>query len=241
MTALYLAVMPRSVRPDELMADTVFLQTCLKEGKPVTAGSKTVCELGSVIRLNTLYGKRKSIHKMIHKHGRGISTVFLKGFHVTPAGIFINGGILEELLSDHLTVDKAGGRDELYVDLYALFGMSHLFIRLGNVFGIGRMNGRDSPFSEETVKSRDGTGVFSLHKHHPKYDKSRIRIAPAHVRDEFNLIGGMLIRVVMRPAGVITERFHGTVVTPFPTVNILSVGFVLNRGLCDTEFFSVLN
>ena len=75
----------------------------------------------------------------------------------------------------------------------------------------------------------------------PEDNKAGIRVAPAHIRDQLNLIGSMLIRVVVRPAGAVAKGFYGTVITPFPAINILPVGFILNSSLSNPKSFSIFN
>ena len=53
---------------------------------------------------------------------RRIGTMFFKSLHITPAGIFIKGGILIELLAFCL-IDQTAGRNKLHVDLYPLSGI----------------------------------------------------------------------------------------------------------------------
>lgn len=83
----------------------------------------------------------------------------LKSFYKTPSGILINGGILEEVFSDHLAVFQAGGRNKFNIHMDTLSGIRHLFIRLGDIFGIGRMNGQHALLFEEAVKTGDRAGI----------------------------------------------------------------------------------
>ena len=76
--------------------------------------------------------------------------MFLKGFHEAPARILVNGSILIELLSFGI-VDKTDGRDKFDIDLNALTGIKHLFIRLGDILGIGRFHGQKVLFPQEAL------------------------------------------------------------------------------------------
>ena len=157
--ALHFAVMPRGIGSDYLVADAMLLQTHLKKGGLVPVCGEAVCELSAVVRLDALNGAGEGFHKVFHKQGRGIGTVFLKSLHKTPSGILVNGGILEEMLSDYLTVYKAGRGDELHIHLNALPGMVHLLIRLGDILGVGGMDSHEPLFFEEAVQSWDGAGI----------------------------------------------------------------------------------
>ena len=65
--------------------------------------------------------------------------------------LFINGGILKELFANDLGVFETYGRNKLYINLYALSWIIHLFVRFWNIFGIGRMNCHNSLLTEESV------------------------------------------------------------------------------------------
>ena len=95
--------------------------------------------------------------------------------------------------------------------------------------------------SEETVKVRDRAGIASLPKFDPEDDKTGMGIASAHILDEFGLRLGMLVRVRMRTSGPISEGIPGAVITVFPAVNILTVGFIFNSRVRNPILFSVFN
>lgn len=178
---------------------------------------------------------------MVHKHGGGISAVFLKGFYKPPSGILINGGILEEVLSNDPAVHKTGRRNKLHIHLNALAGMVHLLIRLRDILRVRRMDGHDTLPAEEPVKPGNGAGVAALHEFYPENDETSIRVAPAHIEDEFDFLRGVLVRVVMRSARVVTERLNGAIKAPFPAVDVLPVGFVFDGSFGNTIFLSIFN
>ena len=68
-----------------------------------------------------------------------------------------------------------------------------------------------------------------------------MRVTPAHVRDESDLIGSMLVRVVVGSARAVTERLNGAIKAAFPAVDVLSVGLVLDGGSGHTKFISIFN
>ncbi len=164
-------------------------------------GGEAVCELGTVVRLEAFNRTGKGFDKVFHKHGRRISAVFLKSFYKTPSGILINGGILEEMLSNYLTIYKAGGRDKFHIHLNALSRMIHLLVRLWDILWIGRMNRHNALFFEEAVESSKGAGITTLHEFNPENNKTCMGVTSAQIGNKLNLIRGMLFRVVVRSAG----------------------------------------
>ena len=163
------------------MRDAMLRETCLEQGGPVPMGREAVCELGAVICLDAFDGNREGFDQMFQEQCGGIGVMLFKRLCKAPAGVFIDGGVLEELLSNNGAVPETSGGDKLDVHLDALPGVCHLLVRLRDVFGVGRMDGQDAPFAKEAVKSRDGTGVATPHEFNPKDDKAGIRIAPAHI------------------------------------------------------------
>ena len=178
---LYFPVVPGCIGPDQLMRDAMLRETCLEQGGPVPMGSEAVCELGTVICLDAFDGHREGFDQVFQEPGGGIGVMLLKRLYKAPAGVFINGGVLEELLSNNGAVLEASGGDKLDVHLDALPGVCHLRVRLRDVFGVGRMDSHDAPLAKESVESRDGTGVSTSHEFNPKDDKAGIGIAPAHI------------------------------------------------------------
>ena len=123
----------------------------------------------------------------------------------------------------------------------ALSRMIHLLIRLGDVFGVGRMNSHNALLFEEAVKAGNGSGIPSLSKLNPENHKARMGIAPSHMGDELDFFRSMLVRMMMGTPGAVAKGFQRAVIAAFPAVNILSIGFVLNSSLRDTMLFSVAN
>lgn len=238
---LHLAVMPWRIRPDQPVTDAVKSQMHLKQGGPVPARGKAVCELRTVVSLDTFNRAWESFHKVLKEHGGGIRTLLLKSLHKAPSGILIDGSILEEMFAGDTAVDKAGGGNSLHIDLEALSGVVHLLIGLWNILRVGRMDGHDALLFEETVKAGDGAGVTALHELGPEDDEPGMRVAPAHVRDELDLFRGMLVRVVVGPAGAVTEGLNGTVKAAFPAVDILPVGLIFDGSVGDTIFIGIID
>ena len=172
--------------------------------------------------------------------GGRIGTVLFKGFHITPTGIFVYSGILIELFSIGF-INQAASRNELHVNLNSLSGISHLFIRLWNVLGIWELLCSHSLFLKETIQSRDRALIAPLPELDPEYDQTGVRVAPAHILNEFDFLRGMLIWMRMRPSGTVPEGVPGAVIAIFPTIDILPVCFIFSGSVGNTVAFSILN
>lgn len=141
--------------------------------------------------------------------------MFLKSFHIPPAGVFIDGGILIKAFS-FCFIDQTGGRNEFDIDLYPLPRIFHLLIRLWDVFGIGKFLSHDTLLFEETVETGDGAFITTLHEFDPENDQSGMRIASAHIPDQFNLVRSMLVWMGMGTSGTVAQGIPGTIVAVFP-------------------------
>ena len=172
--------------------------------------------------------------------GGRIGAVLLKGFHITPTGIFVYSGILVELFPFGF-IDQTAGGNELYVNLDSLSGIGHLFIRFGNVLRIWKLLSSDSLFLKETIKSRDRALIAPLHELDPEYDQTGMRVAPAHILNELDFLRGMLVWVVVRAPGAVSEGIPRTVIAVLPTIDILAVGFEFDGRLGNTKLLRIAN
>ena len=147
----------------------------------------------------------------------------------------------EKILSDDVGIFQAGRRNKLHVNLKPLSGILHLFIRLGDILGVGRLAGHKPLFAKKTVESGNGTGVATPGKFHPEDNQTVMRIASAHISDKFDFLRSVLVGVMMWPSGTIPEGFDRAIISPSPSVNILTVGFIFYGSFRDTMLFSVFN
>ena len=166
--------------------------------------------------------------------------MLLKGFNKTPAGVFIDSGVLEKFLPFCL-IYKASGGNKFYIDLEALSRIAHLLIGLWNIFWVSRFLRHHALFAKETIKPGNGTFIASLHEFHPEDNQTGMRISASHIVNEFDLIGGMLVRVVVRSSGAVTQGIPGTIIPTHPAVNILPVGLIFDGRLGHTIFLSEAN
>ena len=166
--------------------------------------------------------------------------MLLKGFYEAPAGVFINSSILIKLLS-LCFVYKTNRRYKFHINLDTLSRILHLFIRFRNVLWIGRFYSHHPLFAKETVQTWNRARIPPLHKFYPKDNQTGIRISSAHVMDKFDFSRSMLIRMMVRSAGTITQGFDRTVIATFPAINVLSVSFIFDSSFCDTKFFCIFN
>ena len=144
-TSLYFSVMTGRKGTYYFVLDPVLCQMDLKESGLVPIGSETVCELGTVVSLETFDGEGKGFDQMFQEESGGIGIVFLEGFHKTPAGELIDCCVLKEILT-YCLVDQTYSRDEFHVNLDTLTGVKHLFIGLGDILGIRRFHRHQALF-----------------------------------------------------------------------------------------------
>lgn len=76
--------------------------------------------------------------------------MFLKCFYEAPSGVLVNHGILIKFLAFY-SVDKAYGRNKLYIALNSLVKIRHLPIQLWDIFGICEFNRHNALLTQEAV------------------------------------------------------------------------------------------
>lgn len=241
MDAFHLSVVTGCKWPDHFVPDPVGFQVFLKKSRLIPMGGKAVGELTAIVCLDAFDPAGERFYQMLHELCGRIRIMFLKSFHKTPSGILINGSVLEELFPDHPAVFQAGGRNKFDIHLDTLPGIVHFLIKFGNILRVGRVDGHDALLAKETVKSGNRAGITSLPEFHPENNESGIGIASAHITNQFDFFGSMLIGMKMRSAGTIAKGVPGTIIAAFPTINILSVGFIFDSGFSDAKFLSVFD
>ena len=104
----HLPIVSGSKRPDDLVPDPMPFQMDLEHGGFLPVGSEAVGEFGTVVCLNAFNRTGEGFYQMFQEHSGRIRIMFLKSLHKTPARIFVNGRVLEELLPDDFAVFEAG-------------------------------------------------------------------------------------------------------------------------------------
>ena len=135
--SFYLAIMPWGKRAYQFVPYAMLPKANLKNGRLIRTaiGTESLRKFLPIVGLYTLNRAWESPDQMLKEQGRGIGTVFLKRFHKTPSGVFINDSVLIETLP-LCSVHKACRGHELYINLDALPRISHLLIRLGDIFRV---------------------------------------------------------------------------------------------------------
>ena len=161
--------------------------------------------------------------------------MLVERLHVAPSGEFINGCVLIKPFALD-AVSHTGERNELDVDLDAFPGIMHLLVRLWYMLRIWRFRGHHLPLDEESVQSGDRAGIASFSKLYPEPHEPGVWISAAHVVNEFDLLVGVLIWVMVRPTGEIREGMDVTIIAFQPAINELAVGFIANGGRSHRMF-----
>ena len=98
--SFYLAIMPWGKRAYQFVPYAMLPKASLKNGRLIRTaiGTEPLRKFLPIVGLYTLNRAWESPDQMLKEQGRGIGTVFLKRFHKTPSGVFINGSVLIETL-----------------------------------------------------------------------------------------------------------------------------------------------
>ena len=134
MASFHFSIVSRRVRPDELMTYAELLCGGFKQSRqfPLCIG-KTVGKLKAIICLHTLHlnsPASKSLYQLTQEICRGISGLFGVGSRKTQPSKLINGGVLEQA---QFRIGDAAVGNYFNIDLNALAGIGHLFIRFRRV------------------------------------------------------------------------------------------------------------
>ena len=82
---------------------------------------------------------------------------------------------------------------------------------------------------------------LTLAKLDPEYHQTGVRVSAAHILDEFNLIGGVLLWMAVGTVRVVCEGLKCSVVFLAPTVDILPSSLVADSCLCYAVIERILN
>ena len=103
----------------------------------------------------------------------------------------------------------------------------HLFVRLGNVFGVWKFHRHLSRLSQKAIQSGDGSNISPLSQFDPEDHKAGIGIAPAHIFNESDLTRGMLVGMTVWMLGTICKGLKRAVIAILLAVDVLTVGLIL--------------
>ena len=194
MAAFDLAVVPRGEDLNQLVPDAEIVERLLKECWPHRFRAvHPVRELGAVVRLDTFDGIGKLLHAMPDKLGGRIGAVLFESFQIPKAAVFIDESELKETAVERCVANETGGGHELHIDLYPLAWVLHLFIGLGRVFRVWQLYGHLSALLKEAIQAGDGSLVAALAELHPEHNQTGVWIPSAHIIDELDLIGPVLV------------------------------------------------
>ena len=210
MASLDLAVVTRSVDLDPLMPDAQLGQRPLEERRSMLL-CIDVRELRAIVRLYALDHIRELLHAMPDELCGGIGTMLFEGFQVTEPTVFVEEGILVIIASVfcciiHRIAHQTRDRDVFHIDLHPLTWVVHLLIRLRRVFGVGQLYRHLALPTQDSVEAGDGSAVAAFPELHPEHDQAVMRVPAAHVADELELLGRVLVRMAMRSVGTVLER-----------------------------------
>ena len=240
--ALHLTVVPRGIRANQLMLDAQLSSRPLKQRRQIafTVG-KTVGELGTVVRLDTLHldpAARIPRGQSAKEISRRIGGLLRIGGEKAQARELVDGGVLEQ---PKLRIRDALARHDLHIYLHALSGTGHLLVRLGFVC-IFRLFGRKQPhFTHDTEQTLRATGVAALPQTVPEFDHTQGWIPAAHVTDELQLGLCVLVGMAVGPSGLAGQGCHTTIPALLPEVDVRPALVVLPAGAADAVFFCVLH
>ena len=236
-TSFYLAVMPRGIWPNELVADAKGGSSRFKEGGhiPVPSG-KTVGKLEPVVCLDAFHGHAATFEPgkcLAQEIGGGICALFRVSAEIPEAGILVDRGILEKAF---FWVCKAAQRNDLDVDLDPLTRMIHLFIGLRFSFLLFLWRREHPELTHDPVQALRAAGIASFAKSVPELYHSEIRVSAAHTLNERDLLGRVFIGMMMRASGLAGERGQRTVPALAPKVDIGAGTVVLSTGPAYAKF-----
>ena len=143
--ALYLAIVSRGVRPDELMTDAKLLRGRLEQGRQIPfAVRKTVGKFETIIRLDALHPDapaRIPLHQLFQEISGRIGGLFLVCSQETQTGKLVNSSVLKQT---QLRVRDTASRNNFHIHLDPLAGIGHLLIGLWRIGFLWLFTGKQS-------------------------------------------------------------------------------------------------
>lgn len=125
--------------------------------------------------------------------------MLLKCLQITKTAELVKEGILIETISLSSIANQAALWNELNVNLYPLAWILHLLVTLWNVFGIWQLHGHLAALAQKAIQTRDGACVAPQPQLYPEYHQAGIGTPAAHILDELDLVGLVLVWMAVRP------------------------------------------
>ena len=240
--AFYLAVVAWRVGADELVPDAQFGGGSFEEsGQIPPAVGKAVCELKTVIRLDTFHPDAPAcvpLAQTFQEISRGIGTLLRVRSQEAQTGELINGGILEQA---KLRVCNTPAGHYFHIHLDTLARIRHLPVRLGFVRFL-LLRGRKQPQPAQNAEQALRTaGIASLTQPVPQLHHAQVGIAAAHIPDQFQLRLCVLVGMAVGPSGLTGQGGHTSVPAGFPKVDVRPALVVLPAGTADAVFLRVFH
>ena len=241
-TALVLAIVTRGIGTNELVTNAEFSCSRFKQRRDVAFGiGETVGKLKAVVCLKTFHGyalSAKAFNNVMQEMCGGIGTLFGISSQNAVSGVFVDHRILIEFQSRFC---DAGSGNDLYVDLDALAGVLHLFIRLGGVLLPGLFLRCQSFASENAPQTFDAAAVSSLAQAAPEFYDAELGIAAPHVSDELQLRFGVLVGMAVGTMRSACQRFYAAIIPCHPEVDVGRPFVILSAGTEHSEFLCMFH
>ena len=242
MAALDFAIVPRSVRSNELMPDSQLGSCLLKQCWQIAfAAGETVGKLGAVVCLNAFYPDAVAciLCGQPAKEIRGrISGLLRIGGKEPQTGKFVGGGVLEQA---KLRIRDTAARNDLHIHLYALTRMGHLLIWLRFVCIFRLFSRKQTHFTHDAEQALRAASVAALPQTMPEFNHAQGWISAAHVPDEFPFCFRMLVWMAVRSPGLAGKGCRTSIPALLPEVDVRSALVIFSAGAADTVFFCVLH
>lgn len=138
-------------------------------------------------------------------------------------------------------IDQTAGGNKFYINLDPLFGTCYLFIRFRNILRVREFLRYNSLLFQKAIEPRNGAFVAALHEFYPENNQTDMGISPAHIPDQLDFFGSMLVCMGMRASGTTPEEIPGAVIAVLPAINILAVGFIFSGSIGNAITVCVVN
>ena len=167
--------------------------------------------------------------------------MLLKGLQITEAAVFVKEGILIIPALFGSGAGQAALGDKFDINLYPLAWILHLLIGLWDIFRVWQLLRHLAILAQETIQTGNRACVAPQPQLYPEYHQAGIWIPAAHIPDELDLIGPVLIWMAVRPVGTILQGLQRPVIPLAPAVDILPVGAIVDCRFCHSVLLCIAN